>query len=275
MNRSTELTLTPQESRARDLVRALAVPRAEPTFRERLRRQFVAGTIAAPAPRVVALPRRRATNLAWGMAAAAALVVVIAIANRGPVWSVERATGEGMAIVDDRPVPLAHPDELGQRLRRGARVQLPSGSTLEVTSPGVMALQITGGTDMTLPPLPGVWLRRSVRGEMRSGEIRIATGAHFRGARLDLVTPEAHVMVTGTTLAVICEPTGTCVCVDDGIVMVGEKAGEMVAVTKGHRRYVFNDGRPPESADIRPTERTELPVFRAREDATLGGRTPK
>jgi hypothetical protein len=61
---------------------------------------------------------------------------------------------------------------------------------------------------------------------------------------------------------VICESTGTCVCVHDGVVKVRAHGGSMEAVTHGRRRYVFNDGRPPESAEIRPVEDTKLGEFR-------------
>jgi len=71
------------------------------------------------------------------------------------------------------------------------------------------------------------------------------------------------VEVTGTTLAVICEPAGTCVCVFEGVVHVGAKGAAAEAVPGGRRRYVFSDGRPPEVADIRPAEIGKLGSFRA------------
>jgi ferric-dicitrate binding protein FerR (iron transport regulator) len=89
---------------------------------------------------------------------------------------------------------------------------------------------------------------------LATGEIRIATGPDFRGARLTIATPEARVEVTGTTLAVIREPAGTCVCVMQGNVRVGAGSGAMERIEAGRRIYVFNDGRPPERAEMRPTE---------------------
>src|SRR4029077_6921354 len=95
-----------------------------------------------------------------------------------------------------------------------------------------------------------------------SGEIRITTGPRFAGARLAVSSPRAGAEVKGTTLAVIREPGGTCVCVYDGVVRVGEKRGPMVEVGHGHRRYVFNDGRDPEIAEIREAEVSKLGEFR-------------
>ena len=58
------------------------------------------------------------------------------------------------------------------------------------------------------------------------------------------------------------EPAGTCVCVYDGVVKVGPMGGSMEPVSSGRRRFVFNDGRAPESAEIRPMEITKLGMFR-------------
>ena len=75
--------------------------------------------------------------------------------------------------------------------------------------------------------------------------------------------------VTGTTLAVICEDQGTCVCVFEGTVRVGARGAAPEAVTNGRRRFVFHDGRPPESAEIRVVERAELGRFRERRGSWL------
>jgi len=103
--------------------------------------------------------------------------------------------------------------------------------------------------------------------------VRAVTGPAFHGARLAVETPEARVEVTGTTLAIICEPTGTCVCVLDGRVRVGTRGGAgMADVSAGRRRYVFSDGRPDESAAMRPNEHVALGEFRARAMPMMGGK---
>ena len=53
--------------------------------------------------------------------------------------------------------------------------------------------------------------------------------------------PEVRVEVTGTTLAVIREPQGTCVCVLEGAVRMGGPREPMATVPHGHLRYVFGD----------------------------------
>ena len=273
--RAPEL-LTPDEKRASDAVRALAAPHAEAAYRARLKREFVSGALAAPTrPPRAAIPLLRRPALAWAAlpAAAAAALIVVSALNRGPTWELVASRGAGEAVVDGVPVPLTHADELQRRLRRGARLRLPSDGEIEIALPGQMALQVTAGTDVTLPAAVGRWLGRSARASVAHGELRITTGAGFHGARLAVETPEAMVEVTGTTLAVICEPTGTCVCVLEGRVRVaGQAEGAGVMVSEGRRRYVFNDARPPESAEIRSNEQASLREFREQKRAMMGRR---
>jgi FecR-like protein len=255
---------TEAETRARDAVRGLARPRADAAFRARLKRDFANGRIGER--RVLELPvawhRRPFGRLALAPVAVAILAVAVFATNRGPAWTVLSTTGDGMAIVDETPVPLAHAEELARRLRPGARVVAPEGAEVELASAGGMVIQVTGGTEFTVPASPGRWFARRVTGAVRHGEIRVTTGPSFHGARFHLDTPEASVEVTGTTLAVICEPAGTCVCVFEGVVHVGAKGATGEPVPGGRRRYVFNDGRAPEMADIRPAEVGKLGSFR-------------
>src|SRR5207249_6837996 len=130
-------------------------------------------------------------------------------------------------------------------------------SQLEIMGPGQLVIQMTPGSDVTIPKTPGRWFGRRVSTEVRAGELRITTGHGFDGARLSITTPAARVEVTGTTLAVICDPEGTCVCVLEGKVGVGGRDGPMETVKQGRRRFMFNDGRA-EAAEIRPTELVQL-----------------
>jgi hypothetical protein len=265
--------LAPEETRARDAVRGLERPRADATFRGRLKRDFVTGRIGERA--VLELPVTWHRRLAWRLAlapiAVAAMAVALVLANRGPGWTVLEIAGDGVAVVDQLPVPLTHGEQLRRGLHAGARLTVPAGAQIELASAGRMVVQIAGGTEFTLPASPGRWFGRRVAGAVRHGEVRVTTGPAFRGARLRVDTPEAAVEVTGTTLAVICEPLGTCVCVYDGVVRVGARGGVAESVPSGRRRFVFNDGRPPELADIRPVEDRELGRFRQRRRAWLEG----
>jgi hypothetical protein len=221
--------LTPDAERARAALAALREPPpARDELRARLKREFAAGTLAPPAPQPVApsdarpaprpiarVPRRRAPVWQWAVAAAAALIVVAGVRtlNHGPAWRLAAATGEGIATVDGRPIPLTHHDELAAALVPGARVRVPAGCQIELASAGTMAIQMTPETDATVPPVPGRWFARSVAGEIQSGEWRITTGPAFHGAHLAVATPQAHVMVTERrSRSSASRPARACAC---------------------------------------------------------------
>jgi hypothetical protein len=270
-----DLILTAEQSRARDEVRALRGPAADPAFRARLRQSFVEGTVAAPARRTTRIltgPFQPVAPWRWALvpAAAAALLIAVSVMNRGPDWSVVHAGGEGVVIVDRRPIPVAHvTEQLASLLRPGAMIELGDAVELELAIPGGAVMQITPGTQLTLPRSPGRWYERVQPFEVRNGEIRLTTGPRFHGARFEVATPEAAVEIVGTTLAVIREPAGTCVCVYEGTVRVGPRGQTPMPVEHGMRRFVFNDGREPELAAIRPIEGVKLAEFREQRRAML------
>ncbi|HKO21765.1 MAG TPA: FecR domain-containing protein, partial [Candidatus Eisenbacteria bacterium] len=208
------------------------------------------------------------------LAAAAAIAVVVGIlGNRGPEWRVLHVVGTGFVQADGEAIPVERIDQLAERLHPGVELMIPETASLEIAAGSDLAMAILPGTRLTIPPAPPRWFPRRSEFYARGGEVRLTTGPTFHGARLDVHTADAMVRVTGTTLAVIMEPTGTCVCVLEGEVMVGargESAGPqgaggdaMMPITSGQRAYVFRDGRTPERADIRPTELVELAKFRA------------
>lgn len=216
-------------------------PPADAAYRARLKDAFVTGAIdGGEDPRVVRLPRPWFVRPAFAasLAAAAALVVVFGIANRGPAWEIEAAEGGGT----------------GYRLT------------------GRLAMEASPGTEVDVPRRPGRWIGRDIELTARSGVIRITTGPEFPGTTLRVHTPEADVVVTGTTLAVIMEPEGTCVCVYEGSIQMGARGGEMMGVSSGDRCFMFNDGRPPEHGDIRPAEKLNLAAFQETKEPILEGR---
>jgi len=260
--------MTAEARQAREALRALPRPVPSAVFRARLRQEFVSGTIESAAPaRTLVIPWHRTAMTRWGATAlaAAAVLVVVSVLNQAPAWKLGDVHGDGIVVVDGVPIPTQHVADLEQHLKSGVFVQVPDGVDLEIASAGQMALQFTAGTQASVPQPPGRWFQRHALAEVRGGEVRVTTGRDFHGARLAVETPEARVEVTGTTFAIICEQAGTCVCVLEGRVMVGTRGGAgMTAVDGGRRRYVFADGRPEESAEMRDTEHAELPRFRAR-----------
>jgi len=259
-----DLELRPEERRAQDAVRGLKRPLARAEFRARLKRDFVSGAIAHSKRTVTLRPRPRVLWMAMAPAAAAALLATGFVLNRGPDWTLASANATGIAVVDGRPILLTDREALEHALKRGGTVRLSPGASLELVASRHLAIEILGGTEATVPSVAGRWFGRQIQATVRSGEIRMTTGRAFKGARLAVSTPEASVEVVGTTLAVICESAGTCVCVMEGRVMMGPHDSAMAPIESGRRRFVFNDGRPPEEAEMRAVEKVALGVMRSR-----------
>ncbi len=264
MNEPNDQT-TPAERRARDAVRGLSEPAADPAFRARLKASFADGTIAARPRRIVPLPWYRRAAAGWLVPplAAAAAVLVAVVLNAGPSWTVAGGFGDGVVLVDGRPIPMNHVADLDRAMHPGARVVVPEGGEVRLASADHLMLLATSGTEFVVPRVPGRWFRRTVHASVRHGTLRVTTQPGFAGAKLMVTTPEAAIEVTGSTLAIICEAQGTCVCVLDGDVHVGPVGGDdMRRVEGGMRRYLFNDGRAPEMDQMRPDERVKLTMFR-------------
>lgn len=277
MNDENGQTMTPEELKAWEALRALRPPRAEASFRERLKADFSSGAIVererATGPagaRVTPLPRARrrgifASPWAWipaTAAVAASLAFAVGLLNRANDWDAVRVSGASAVLVDGKSVPLRADDEFCKHLTPGSRLEVPEGAEISLICGKQIAMYVSGGTTVSMPAPPGRWFDRAVELRVRQGEVHITTGPAFRGARLAVVTPEARAEVTGTTLAVICHEMGTCVCVYEGAVNVGPHGGTMALVQSGLRRIVYRDQRAPEVLTIRDDEREQLSRYR-------------
>ncbi len=253
-----------ETGRAVEWMRAAGTPEPSPEFRVRLRQEFLTGTIPEPS-RAFEWRDSRVRGYRWraalAVAASLALLWGFQRLNRGPEWRLESVTGPGIVAVDQQPLRAVDLGQLAKLIRPGVRIRTQAAS-LVLVSPGQIAIEVTPGTDIVLPRVPGHWIDRVARGFMAVGEVRMTTGPAFRGARLEMTTPEAMIRVTGTTLAVIREPAGTCVCVLEGRVMVGANPEDMERVDPGNLRFIFGDGRPSARDAIRPVERVKLTMFR-------------
>lgn len=258
-------TMSPAERRAQEAVRDLPPAAADPAFRARLAESFASGDFPAPARRIVPLPWYRRGPVAWIAvpAAAAAVLAIALVLNQGPRWTLTGSEGGGNVVVDGRPIPMTHPADVDRALAGGARVVVPEGAELHLASADHMMIVATAGTEFVLPRSPGRWFGRTVEAFVRHGTLRVSTRPGFAGSRLVVTTPEAKIEVSGSTLAIICEEAGTCVCVLDGAVEVGPLAGDMQQVPGGMRRFVFTDGST-EMDEMRPMERVKLTEFRER-----------
>ena len=275
MNDAPDETLGEPERRASQSVRELPGTIADPEFRARLAADFASGRIEA-APRraaVIRLPwhRREMTRWAVAAAAAAALVVGALAANQGPQWRVVSRHGAGLASVDGREVALSDGASLDRMIRAGVQLAMPDDGDLALQAGDQMMLTVDPGSVVTLPGTAGRWFGRRLAGRVDAGVMRVSTGVSFHGAALALSTPEAQVLVTGTTFAVICEPAGTCVCVLEGMVQVGPLGAAMAGIPGGMRGYVYASRAPMVRATMRPDEYEKLGALRARREERMGG----
>jgi len=261
-----EHKLGPKEFRVQEKLRNASAPVAEASFRDRLKREFASGSFTER-PVVVPLPpHRRKGRMRWitGLAAAASVTIVAAALNQPPQWTALPTSGSGSLIVNGVSLPVRNSAELTRRLRPGSRVLLQSTQDLDLVSSGLLAMQLSPGTELTLPSPPGRWFGRQARASVNRGLVRVTTGRHFGGARLAITTPEATVHVTGTTLAVIAEPAGTCVCVLEGTAHVRPHRGAMTRVHPGSQYEVSRGAGATKVGDMREAERPKLRDLRDR-----------
>ncbi len=197
-------------------------------------------------------------------------MVVLAILNQAPPWTALPGAGSGRVLVNGVPIPVSDYHRVTRALAPGARVRLESDQDLDILSSGVLALQLTPGTEAVLPPAPGRWFGRSGVSRVDRGLLRVTTGLRFDGAHLAIVTPDATVHLTGTTVTVIADPAGTCVCVLEGTADVQGRRGEIVRVSPGTRCDIARDERKaPRAGEIRMAERPKLQYLRDRLQAVM------
>lgn len=255
--------LTPEEERARNMVSELPQPVADADFRVRLKDEFVSGTITETKPKIVRLPwYGRPMTWGLGIAAAAVLLIALATVNSGPAWEVQGTLPQALVINGEET--QMNDDAVAAMLKPGTNIGVDDTVMVTMVNPGNLTVQLTPRSAVMLPKAPGRWFGRTVRAEVPRGEVRFTTGEDFAGGMLLVETPEAKVEILGTTVAVIREDFGTCVCVLEGTVRMGRRdGGPMEVIQAGRRRTLFTDEeRPPFEEDILPMERMKLQMLR-------------
>lgn len=245
---------------------------AEPSFRERLRSEFVSGRIegqsAVSAPPERARPGRQpAPRGVWWRWAVPVLAGVAAVAvvmlNRGPVPQVIAASGTGELRLDGRRVALADQDAWRASVRPGVEIETPRDAIVDILVDGVALYEVTGGTRMTIPRSPGRWFGRTVECSLFVGELRLKTGSDFKGAQLRVHTPDGLAEIVGTLVSVQCDANGTCVCVHEGTARVGVNETDLEPVEPGNRKIMMRDGTV-DIIPVAPPHRDGLIDFNAR-----------
>ncbi len=259
---------------AQQQVREAPRPQPDPAFTARLRQEFLRRSPAMAPVTVVPLKSRRAAAgvIATALATAAAIALVW-VANQGPGWKVHAIAGTGLVRLDGVAVDAADRAGVQRRLHSGVVIEVPESVQLDLVLPGTALLQLTSGTRVVLPTGPGRWFARSMRGRVDAGELRIATGPSFRGARLVFEAATSEVRITGTTLAILAPPEGACVCVFEGRVEMRDSSRGMARVIEGTRRVVYRDARSPLTEPIRPMESAKLGMLHQEAERTLGSKS--
>src|SRR5262249_38224193 len=165
----------PTEDEGATAVAALPPVAADPEFRERLQRRFVEGDFVARRPR---------GRLAWivvplALAAGALFVAVRRLPDLRRTVLVAGA-GAGEVTTDGATAPVDAIGTLAEHIRAGALVTTSPTAEVTLAVGRAWLLVVTPGSQVRLPSAAGDG-GTPVRAHVEAGEIRITTGARFRG----------------------------------------------------------------------------------------------
>jgi ferric-dicitrate binding protein FerR (iron transport regulator) len=197
----------------------------------------------------------------------AVLAFAVFTLNRTPGLAVSAVAGAGDAVVDGRRVAMNDMKVLRSAVHAGSTIEVPQGATVDLAANDVAMVEVTGGTRMTIPRMPGRWFGRASACSLSVGEVRLKTGRRFKGSELRVFTPEGIAEITGTMVSVQRSAVGTCVCVVEGVAHVGVDRAHMEPVPAGSRKVMLADGTT-RIMPIEPTHRDGVLEF----DRRLGWR---
>jgi hypothetical protein len=111
----------------REAIRSTGDVRADAAFRERLKREFTAGTIPEPVVRPEQSAARRLPRWTWLLVPAAAVILIVALLlpKPEPTWTVY---GQGQVVVNGQTLSMDEPENVARALGAGGT----SRSSMEV-----------------------------------------------------------------------------------------------------------------------------------------------
>ncbi|HKI84040.1 MAG TPA: hypothetical protein VKA63_06875 [Candidatus Krumholzibacteria bacterium] len=254
MSKEENKQLSPSQQRAKDALAGLSRPQADPAFRARLKQGFVKGELRSQASLVTVRPWY--LRAALPLAAAAALILMLNVLNRGPAWTLVQ--GEGSAVIDGTTVSLSQPEKVAALLHGGSKVEIAQDSHAVFKQRGIVMAALDGGSVVSLPKAPGRWFNRRMEGTIEKGRVSWITGSRFSGAHLVLNTPESIIEVVGTCFNLMCTEESTCLCVLEGVVRAERRKGRTDMISGGQRKTMFADGSKSDLGEILDTSRSEL-----------------
>lgn len=185
-------------------------PPAREAFRSQTRSRFLAGGIqevSAPPAR----PRGKLVRIAVPVLAAAAILAVTFFLPEPPRWKVKLEGPVRLAGKEYRPeeanrfeVELAHAATLESLVNR-----------VELSLEGLTFL-VLPGSEFLFPDLPDLDGATPIPLTLAGGEVYLRTGPDYRGNPIRIHTREEEVLVAGTSLGILADEQGTCVCVAEG-----------------------------------------------------------
>jgi len=217
-------------------------PRAE--ARRRARLAFLSAVASAPP----APPRSRSFRAAVWLAAAAAIVLVTLFLPAPDRWRVHL---DGAVVLEGEDFGPGHEDRLGAELEqsgwletRAARARLALGEVLE--------LELLPGTALHVPPLVELDGLAPLDFELARGEAFVRTRGAWPGNPIRIRTDLAEVLLTGTTVGVLADEAGTCVCVAEGRVTVTSARGVEELAAQGSLRLFHDTSMAPKLEPFPP-----------------------
>jgi len=259
-NDPAETLMTEAERKElRAAVRGLPRPAPDAAYRERVLARFLEPSEAAvesdppPIPIEDLQERRPRRSLWWGvgLAAAAAVALVVSLAIRGPEWVVNEAMSEAEVLIDGTSADAGD----------AALLPLRDGSVITNPGPGLACVEVRDALTFLLAPKTEIRIdvEKAPFGETRlvaavtSGQIMGRTGPGFPSGGLTIDTGQSMVRITGTTFGVLSGADTTCVCVYEGHVETRDlRTDASTKVSPGHRLTVYGWDKNSRESDLLP-----------------------
>jgi ferric-dicitrate binding protein FerR (iron transport regulator) len=191
--------------------RAPAVPPSAET-RRRVRLAFLSA-VASTAPPLRA--RRTFRRLVWALAAAAILAVTFFL-PAPERWSVQL---DGRLSLDGIEYLPGEEARLAAALERSGTIETALGRG-HFELGGQLAVELQTGSALVFPALTELDGIAPLEFELTRGETYVRTGPTYPGNPIVVHTPLADVALHGTTVGVLVDERGACVCVADGTARV-------------------------------------------------------
>ena len=180
--------------------------------RRRARLAYLSEIAATPPP---LRERRSFRHLVWALAAAAILAVTFLL----PEPERWRATLDGRVVFDEREYLPGDEARLATALERSGTLET-SAAPGRIELGDAFALELLANGSLAVPPLPVLDGVEPLEFELGRGEAYFRTLPAYPGNPIVVRTGLADVSLHGTTVGVLVDAQGTCVCVAEGTARV-------------------------------------------------------